>query len=159
MSVAHLHHLPLYAQYLLKNKLQDFVLFQMQVAEEIEIPIVQHFKTLSYEQRLELASGSIVQFLNGLAQNKAKQFIEDLLKQWRDNKLPGMFRENIVADDITLMSYLQKRSLTNFITEYTTELNDAFKIIKEIDLFLSDLEAAITTSYVAFLKEAKIMEF
>ena len=96
-SIEQLNYLPAYAQYILQQRLEDFSSYQMQIAEEVEIPIMRFFKEMSYEQRFEITKNSAAEFLTYLAQNKAKQQIEDSLKQWKENTLPNIQKEDVVA--------------------------------------------------------------
>ena len=152
-SIEQLNYLPAYAQYILQQRLEDFSSYQMQIAEEVEIPIMRFFKEMSYEQRFEITKNSAAEFLTYLAQNKAKQQIEDSLKQWKENTLPNIQKEDVVAEDITLLTYLRKKSLTHFITDYTSVMEDMLKIIEEIDLFLITSQTASTNTFINLLKE------
>ena len=152
-SIEHLSYLPSYAQYILQHRLDDYCQFLIKAAHEIEIPMMQYFKELNHEQQLQITKNSTKEFLTYLAQNKAKQQIESSLKQWKENLLPMMTREQIVAEDITLVTFLRKKSLTHFIADYTSHINDAIELIKETDLFLSFAETAATTTYINLLRD------
>lgn len=156
-SLEHLKHLPAYAQYLLQHRLHDFTSCQMQIAQEVEIPMMRFFRELSFEQRFDITQKSAADFLSYLSQNKAKQQIEDGLKQWKENRLPIVQREDIVAEDITFIAYLRKKAMTHFIADYTSEINDALEIIKEIDFFLAQSETASANTYIQLL-QSKIAE-
>jgi PAS domain S-box-containing protein len=152
-SIEHLKYLPAYAQYLLQHRLHDFASCQLQIAEEVEIPMMRFFKQMSYEQRLQITENSAAEFLTYLAQNRAKQEIEDSLRRWKDDLLPIVAKEDIAAGDINAITYVRKKSLTQFIPDYTSEINDAIEIINEIDLFTVESEIASTNIYMNLLKE------
>ena len=152
-SLENLSHLPSYAQYILQNRLDDFTLLQMQLAEEIDIPLKRFFKETPYDQQLQITKDGAKELLTYLSQNKAKQQIEASLERWKENMLPNISRDDIATEDITLITYLRKKSLTYFISDYTSDLNDAIEIIKEIDLFLVASETAATSTYINLLKE------
>jgi PAS domain S-box-containing protein len=156
-SIEHLKHLPRYAQYLLQHRLNEYVISQLKGAEDLNIPIMRFFREMTHEEKLEVTKNGATEFLTYLAQDKAKQQIEHSLKQWTDNMLPLLSREDIVAEDITLITYLRKRSLTSFIADYTSEINEALELIKEIDLFLAISETASTNTYIQLLQN-KISE-
>lgn len=156
-ALEHLIYLPAYAQYLLERRLDDLTSYQMQIAEEVNIPMMRFFKQMSYEQRFQITRDSAQKFLTCLAENKAIQQIEEGLKQWKENLLPNIEKEDIVAEDITSVTYIRKNSLTNLIADYTSEISQAIEIIKEIDLFLTRYETAATNTYINLLKE-KIVE-
>ena len=156
-SIEHLSYVPSYAQYILQHRLEDFCQYLIKSAEEIDIPMLRFFKGITPEQRFEIAKTSTTELLTYLEQNKAKLYIEHSLKQWKENLLPILSREQIVAEDITLTTFLRKKSLTHFIADYTSDINDAIELIKEIDLFLSTAETAATTYCINLLSD-KISE-
>ena len=151
-SIEHLSYLPSYAQYILQHRFEDYCQCLIKGANELEIPMMRFFKEMSHEQWQQLTKNSAKEFLTYLQQNKAKQQIEDSLKQWKENLLPGMSKEQIVAEDITLVTFLHKKTLTHFIADYTSDINDAIELIKEIDLFLSTAQTSATTTYVNLLR-------
>lgn len=153
LTISHLKYLPAYAQHLLRHRLDDFVLYQMENSEEMDIPIMHFFREMSFDQRFQITKTSADEFLTYLAQNKARQQIEDSLQRWKENLLPNVQKENIAAEDITLLTYLQKKSLLHFITEYTSDLESALEIIKEIDLFLVTSQTASTNTFINLLRE------
>ena len=156
-SLEHLTYLPSYAQYILQHRLDDFSQYQLMVAEEIEIPMLHFFNDIPHDQRLQITKTNAKEFLTYLAQNEARQQIEDSLKRWKENLLPVISKEDIAPEDITLIAFLRKKSLTHFIADYTSDINDAVEIIKEVDLFLGTAETAATSFYINLLKN-KILE-
>ena len=156
-SLEHLTYLPSYAQYILQHRLDDFSQYQLMVAEEIEIPMLHFFNDIPHDQRLQITKTNAKEFLTYLAQNEARQQIEDSLKRWKENLLPVISKEDIAPEDITLIAFLRKKYLTHFIADYTSDINDAVEIIKEVDLFLGTAETAATSFYINLLKN-KILE-
>jgi PAS domain S-box-containing protein len=153
LSIEHLTYLPGYAQYLLQHRLHDYSSYQLKMAEEVELPLLRFFEGMTYEQKLNVIKNTLSEFLNFLSQNKAKQQIEDSLKKWTENLMPIVAKEDIVAEDITLAAYIRKKSLTHFIVDYTSEINNVIELINEIDLFISASQTAFTNTYINFLKE------
>ena len=156
-SMEHLVYLPAFAQYLLQHRINDLVTFQIKMLMETNIPMLQFFKEVSEEQKFEIAKKGNVDLLNYLAQNKAQQFIDDALKRWKENMLPVISRENIVAEDITQFAYVRKKSMVHFIADYTSDLEKAIEIINEIDLFIAVYETSSTNTFIHLLNE-KISE-
>lgn len=156
-SIEYLLYLPAFAQYLLQHRLNDLVTFQIEMIMATNIPMLQFFKEISEEQKFEIAKKGNADLLNCLAQNKAQEFIDNALKRWKENALPVLTRENIVAEDITQFAYVRKKSMVHFIADYTSELNRAIEIINEIDLFIAFYETASTNTFIHLLNE-KISE-
>jgi PAS domain S-box-containing protein len=152
-TVDHLSYLPTYAHYLLEKRLEDYCAYQLGLAEEMDIPIMRFFEQMPFNQRMQMMRERCKEFLTYLANNNANEQIDRSLKQWQENQLPAISKENIVAEDITSVTYVRKKSLAQFITDYTTDINDAMELVREIDLFLSTSEAAYTKCYINLLAE------
>jgi PAS domain S-box-containing protein len=148
-----LSYLPFFAQYILQHRLNEFVGLQMQILEESDLPTMKYFGDISYEQKFEITRKSAVEMLTDLSQQRAKQHVEELLRKWENNVLPELGKDDIVAEDITLINYLRKTSLIHFITDYSTEPGQIIELIKEIDLFLLYSETIHTTAYINLLKQ------
>ncbi len=157
ISLERLSHLPSFAQYLLQHRLHDFVDIQWKFSEEVEIPLMQFLKKLPKEELEEIALNGAIEFLSYLAENKAKLQIEHAVRQWKDNELPILKKEEIVADDITMITYLRKKSFLHFIPDYCNTADQMLELIREIDLFLTCSETALTNTYINLLK-AKISD-
>ncbi|MBI2721057.1 MAG: hypothetical protein HYX39_02665, partial [Bacteroidetes bacterium] len=148
-----LSHLPAFADYLLTHKLDGLVEVQMQISREITLPLMRLFDNLSQEELYEITKQGLVELLTFLAQNKARQQINFSLEQWKANQLPLINKEDIVAEDITMITYLRKKSFLYFIPDYCSETEDIIELIKEIDLFLVESETAATNTYISLLKD------
>src|SRR4029079_13334970 len=66
-------------------------------------------------------------------------------------------KDEIEAEDITLATYLRKRTLLHFIPDFTTDIEKVMELVKEIDLLLAIAETELTNTYINILKE-KIQE-
>ena len=153
LSLERLSYLPTYAQYLLQNRLDDYCQYQISIADEIEIPLKRFFDRMKPEEMTQMITERAKEFLGFLANNKARQQIESSLKQWRENRIPVITSENIVAEDITSIAHLRKRCLTQFIADYTPHINDAMELVREIDFYLAAAVNAQTSLYINLLQE------
>jgi PAS domain S-box-containing protein len=152
-SLNHLYYLPQYAQYLLLHRLDDMARFQIDFSEGMSIPLLKFFEKLSREQLFELTKKALTKLLTNLSENNARLQIEESLQQWQEGLLPVISKNDIVAEDITLITYLRKRTFLQFITDYSPDVEQAINVVKEIDLFLSESETASTNFYINLLKE------
>lgn len=146
-------HLPAFAQYILQHRLNDFAALQLQLSEEAEIPLLKLMLKVPNEEKLELLKNSSVELLSNLSQNQAREQIELSVKRWKDNMLPFVQKEDVVAKDITLSVYVRKRCFLKFLPEYSTEPGQIIAIAGELDLFLFHVETAYTDTYFNLLKE------
>ncbi|MFL5739826.1 MAG: PAS domain-containing protein [Flavisolibacter sp.] len=153
LSLEQLHYLPSFAEYLRQHRLKDFVLAQLKHSREVEIPLMKFFQNFSEDQMLEMGMQSAKEFLGYLAENKAKQQIEDSVRQWKDNQLPQVNKNEIEAEDITMVTYIRKKSLVQFIPDYCSQIDQVIELVNEIDLFLTTSETILTNTYIDLLKE------
>jgi PAS domain S-box-containing protein len=152
-SLENLSYLPAFAGYILQHRLIDFVTLQLQISEEVEIPLMKFLEHMSHEQKFEMVKNSAAELLLNLSQNKAKQQIESGVKKWMDNLLPSIPKEDVAAEDIAMVMYLRKKTFLNFLPDYCNESDQIIQLINEIDLFLFHAEAAYTNVYINLLKE------
>ncbi|MBD0332118.1 MAG: PAS domain-containing protein, partial [Chitinophagaceae bacterium] len=152
-SLLHLTQLPAFAEYLLTHRLQDFVLEQLKLLRELDVPLLQAFKDYSEEQLIKFATETNTEYLSYLAKNKAREQIEESIKKWVTNQLPKIDKYGIVAEDITLITYMRKKLFLHFIPEYCRDAEQMIELIKELDLFLMESETASTNTYIQLLKD------
>jgi PAS domain S-box-containing protein len=152
-SLEDLHYLPAFAQYLLTHRLDELSRLQIQISREIHIPLLKRFEGLTEEKILEINTRGLKETLICLAQNKAKLQIETAVQKWKKNRLPLVQKDEIVAEDITLITYIRKKSFLFFLPDYSSETEEIIEIIKELDLFLMEGETIATNLYIELLKQ------
>lgn len=150
-------HLPGYASFLLKNELNDFVLSSILIAKEEEIPVMKFFEALPEEKVLEISLQSTTELLEHLANNKAQEYIELSLNRWVANQMPVIQSEDLVAEDITSISFLRRKMFRNFLAKYTLNFLDYANIMDEADRFISQQEEK-SFSMLFKMKQQKINE-
>lgn len=131
---------PGFAKFLLESYLEDFVKEQLFISREVKIPLLKYFETIPEEKLLKLSTESIAEFFECVAANNIKKYIADALEKWVSNQLPIVERDQVVAEDITLVSYIRKKTLGKFLPLYTNDINIILKIIDEIDQFFLKYE-------------------
>jgi signal transduction histidine kinase len=141
-------YLPAYAEYLLNNKLEDYVRHAVKNAIEMDIPILRFFKHLTEEQMLEMSMKSTADFFNVIINNNIKEYVRESVKRWAENQLPSISRDQVVAEDITMGTYLRKQGLMYFLPLYAPRTEDALEIVREIDRYHLETESA---SFHAFM--------
>lgn len=144
--------LPAFAEYLLTQKLTEYVNEQLRLSRELDLPLLQHLSSLSEEELYGMAKASIIEFLNYLAQNRAQEQINASIQNWQDNNLPMVDKDDIIAEDISLTNYIRKRSFLHFLPAYSQDTGHMISLIQEIDLFLLQSERALTRTYISLLK-------
>ncbi len=142
--------LPLFADHLLKNKLREFTEKQLDMMFEVDFPILKYYDLSIYSksQLIDLSIPAYTDFLNAAINNKLQEFIGDAEKKWITNQLPNITHDQLVINDVTLAIYARKKAFLLFIPEYTSDVNTAVELIKEIDDYTLE---AISVSFETYL--------
>jgi PAS domain S-box-containing protein len=145
--------LPGYALFLKDNYLEELVVEQLRIAKAINVPLLRYLEGVPDTELVRMSMVSTAIFLDFLIENKAEEHITASIRQWTENQLPQISREQIVAEDITLVSFMRKKSLIKFLPFFTNDITEILGIIDEIDLFIAKSETANTNTYINLLKE------
>ncbi|MGI8636741.1 MAG: PAS domain-containing sensor histidine kinase, partial [Segetibacter sp.] len=129
-----------YANFVVKNKLEDFVSVYLINIYSFQIPLLQFFSHLSHQQLLASARNTITNLLRGIESGSAIEDVEKDLIRWKDNSLPSIPRESVSLKDITLIYSAQKISFQSFIPYYTSDVSVASRVIYEIELFYKQVQ-------------------
>ncbi len=150
--------LPLFADHLLKNKLREFTEKQLDLMFEVDFPILKYYDLNSYsrDQMIDLSIPAYSDFLNAAVNNKLHEFIGDAVKKWIANQLPNITRDQLVLNDITLATYVRKKTFLSFIPGYTADVNTAIELIKEIDDYTLEAMAVSFETYLNINNEKLI---
>ncbi len=131
----HFHFLPAYALFLLENKLMDLSEFQVELFSEFKPPVLHYFNKFKREELLYIGRQGLEKMLGSISQNKTAAYVENSLKEWLNNQLPQISRNQIEAEDITLISLIRRRLFGKYISSFTNDLDTAIRILNEIDDF------------------------
>jgi PAS domain S-box-containing protein len=152
LSLQNLQYLPAYAGYLLKNHLREYAEQLLHLSRDLNLPLLKALHGMSNEQMILLSMETSKEFLTYLAHNKAEEQIEASLIRWIKNQLPVIDQKDVGAEDITLLTYIRKKTFLYFITRYSKTANDIVSLVEEIDLFLTRSETESTNTYIDLLR-------
>ncbi|MES2762620.1 MAG: PAS domain S-box protein [Bacteroidota bacterium] len=152
-------YLPKYATYLLNHKIREFTKEQLDTMFKVDFPILKYYDLSIYteQQLIDLSIPAYSDFLNAAIENKLNDFITDSLKKWVADQLPNITRDQLVIDDISLATYVRKKALVTFISGYTSDINLAMELVKEIDDYGLEAESRSFRTYINIHNE-KIKE-
>jgi len=153
ITLNNLSYLPGFAQYILSEKLNEYVQKQLDYSYELEIPLLKFFLKMPEEQRFEIGKKTSTEFLTYLAHNKADEQISSSMQQWKTDQLPMIDRESVVAEDITLINYVRKKAMFDLVAGYTTNVYDIVELAKEIDYFSTESIKVATNNFISLYKE------
>ena len=148
----HFQFLPAYALFLLENKVADLSEYQVELFSEFKPPVLHYFNKFKREELLYIGRQGIEKMLGAISQNKAVSYIENSLRDWLNNQLPQISRNQIVADDITLISLIRRRLFAKYISFFTKDMDSAILILNEIDDFTT-ISETISLKYFLSLQQ------
>jgi len=150
-SIEKLNYLSHFSEYILHNKLEEFAEVQLRLSKELNIPLLSFFKDLPEEELVRISHEGCKELLSALSNNNGKQYIETNIQKWKDNQYPFFKKEDIKAEDITLISYVRKKVFLYFLPDFYNDVEQVIDAVQEIDLFLSTYETASFNTYFLLL--------
>ncbi len=156
--------LPLFARFIKDNFLNEFVVEQLRLSRELKLPLLNYFKSMKEEELIAASTVSALDFLICLEENKASERIVKAQLRWVENKIGFVKSDEITAEDITLVSYIQKQAFVKLLMKYTVVSEKIIALIRELDLYYLEVEKASTNTYINILKnrlgarEAQLLE-
>ncbi len=127
--------LPGYAQFLLENRVHELAVMQIDLFREFKPPLFRYFENRTDEELISLGRDGMHKLLSALSGQKTVEYIENSLRDWLNNQLPQISRNQIEAEDITMISLIRRRIFRKFIVEYTADFQTALQVLNEIDDF------------------------
>jgi PAS domain S-box-containing protein len=152
-SLDQLQQLPAFARYLRDTCLDDFVAAQLKYAQLLQLPLLQVLQQLPEEKRTALYRQSVQEVLHYLAENKPAELIEINLQRWKQNMLPEIQKETITHSDITLLNYVRKQALLQFVPAFCTATEQWMQLVQEIDFYSMKAEGASFSTYLQILSK------
>jgi PAS domain S-box-containing protein len=144
--------LPGFARFIKDNFLNEFVIEQLRLSQELKLPMLSFFKSMTSEELIAASKVSSVDFLTCLEENKASERIVKAQLRWVENKLIFLRSDEVTAEDITLVSYIQKQSFLKLLIAYTADPQKILTLVKELDQYYLEVEKASTNTYINILK-------
>jgi PAS domain S-box-containing protein len=145
-TIPRLDLLPDYAQYLLKNKLDELTERQYEWTKEMQPSFYRYLASRPEKELLETGKQSLVHFLEALANNKPEEFIEETTRAWLTNQIPILSRNQIGPGDISQMSYVRRRLFMEYLPDYSPDSGICMAVMQELDAFLVELESGMLDS-------------
>ena len=146
-------HLPGFASFILEHALEDFVSALIRYSVEEKVPLLSFFKHLSETQLVEMSMEPTKEFLTALLESNTAEYIRKSVANYIQNQLPLIEREQILTQDITIGSFVRRKTFRQFVTRYTQDTEHAFQIMEELDRFISASEVASFSAYMEIQQE------
>ena len=146
-------HLAAYAGFLLKNKLEELVRKNIHVNKDADFHLMKFYDFMTEEKMIEVGTERETSFLTAAIEGKLDEQIAIGLQRWKADLIPLISRTEILAEDITLLSYLRKKVLLSFLHAYTNDVNLTLAVVQDIDEYIKSREAASFKTYTEIQKE------
>jgi signal transduction histidine kinase len=145
--------LPVYAKFLLENRLGALVDESLRMTRGVDFPLLKHFSFMSAEQMREASLKSTADFLRSVIDNKLYEYTQQSIDRWVNNLLPIITRDQILAEDITLGNYIRKVAYSRFIPDFTADVREAMAITEELDRFVQYSEFVSIQTFLKIQQE------
>jgi signal transduction histidine kinase len=147
------HFLPAFAQHVIDHSLEQYVLLSIKYSREEDIPLLKLLAHFSEDQLLQLGKQSGLEFLTFLAENRAVDYIEKSVNEFSKNQIPFFEREQVVAEDITSISFVRRKTFRELLKSYTSDFDFFGKIMEEVDRFIAESESKSFNAYLQVQQE------
>jgi signal transduction histidine kinase len=142
-------HLPAFADFLLKDHLRAVTAKQIDLLFEVDLPVLKRYDRSIYtrDQLIDRSIPTYTEFLRAAAANRLDPFIDQVISTWENNQLPEILRDELVTEDLTLTIHVCKKSLLFFIREYTSDVDAALELVREMDDYSMEANARAFYAY------------
>lgn len=146
-------YLPAFAKFLLHNHLDEFAREQLELLYKFNVPLMRIFSHLNGEQLFAISKKSCEELLTILAQNKAKEYLEELLRKWAADQHELVGKSDVAAEDITLINHIRQKGLKKWITKFTSATEEIAALYDEITDYTFANNTSGTNTYIKILTE------
>ncbi|MDF3077865.1 MAG: hypothetical protein K0S09_1754 [Sphingobacteriaceae bacterium] len=146
-------YLPAYAEYLLKNKLEEFVLVNIRFCREVDLPMLKPLAKFSEQELVAISLESTTQMLQALADGQIADLIEINVNKWTDNKLEVIDKSEIAAEDLTLAYFIKRKTFSYFLYGYTSSAPIQQLVINDVDEYTTFEELISLKAYLEIHKD------
>ncbi len=152
-EVFKLKYLPEFADYLLKNKLKDFVTVGIRFSREADLPVLKPLSRFSEDELVALSMDSNKEILEAISENSVASLIERNATRWIENNLGVIDKDELSAEDLTLGFYLRRKIFAYFLDGYTKNVVLQKFIIAELDTYTTHEEMISYNIYMKMQQE------
>lgn len=157
-EVFKLKYLPEFADYILNNKLVEFVTVGIRFSREADLPLLKPLSKFSEDELVAISVESNREILEAISKNEVAALIEANAKKWIENNLGIIDRNELVAEDLTLGFYLRRKIFAYFLDGYTKNVVLQKFIIAELDTYTTQEELISLKIYIKMQQDSMQMK-
>jgi PAS domain S-box-containing protein len=146
IALEDLLHLPLYAQFLADQKLDELVKLHLRFIKTSD-DLVHFYSGFDASQFEDFTRKEFTEVFHFLGRNDAKGALAKLLRTWETDYFPFHQDKEQRSGEMSGVTYLHKRTLSHFLPEYCHSTTDMLELVEEIDLFLLSFETKLSALY------------
>ncbi len=148
--------LPGYAGWILREKLQDYVLASLRFSREEELPLLNRLSRFSEEELIAISVQSATEILSALENGTIHDHIRENVRKWISNTLEVIDRDEVVAEDLTMVGFIRRKAMSCFLPDYTDDHELKREILREIDVYTTQEELVSYNAYLRMQHEKMI---
>ncbi len=148
-----LTHLPGYAEWLLSNKLMELGAELLRLSRLENLPLLRFFSSFSDKDFENLSRVTNTELLTSFINNDVNEYITLSTENFISNQLPAIERDEVLVEDITLISLVRRTAFRSFLRGYTEDPYLFNEIMTELDRFLAASESASFNAYLSIQQE------
>lgn len=144
--------LPGFARFLLDNHLDELVREMLRLSKEMKVPILKYFNKPD-EELLALALPAYAELLQAFIDGTTDEVIKRTVALWKSNQLPIIEKDQIVAEDISIVARLRRKMFHHFIPKYTNDTSKVLAVVDEIEDYLLRYTTELFKTYTNILQD------
>ncbi len=142
-------YLPDYARFIRDEKLEEYVHHSIRFSREEDLPLLKPLSRFSEDELVALSLESSRELLTNLINGTIAEHIRNNVSNWLQNKLEVIDKDDVAAEDLTLVFFIRRKALGCFISDYTDDRDLKKHLLAEIDSYTTQEEVV---SYNAYLR-------
>jgi PAS domain S-box-containing protein len=142
-----------YASFCLLKNFEELCSAYGNSVKELKIPYVGLLSHLSEKELNIFFQERLRVFLENVINDNGLIEAQTIVKNWREGKLPGINKYNILPSDILLAFSARKNALLCHLPKYTKDICLGLEIAAELNTFNLILEEIIFKAYIEIQKE------
>jgi PAS domain S-box-containing protein len=129
-----------FSSFLKRYHLDAMSVENLDLAFEMEIPLIQLYAHLPRQQLIDGSRQSYELFLSTIEDGTAVDRAKENIALWEEDRIPGFAQSNLGPSDLILLYALQKKVLLKFLPEYTRNIVEVVNIIHELDAYYMEVQ-------------------
>ncbi|HTA83955.1 MAG TPA: PAS domain S-box protein [Bacteroidia bacterium] len=128
-----------YTKYLRENHLNELALYNLEVVKGMDIPLIKlmqekgFIKNLDDESTVKMTMDSLNRSLQAIEKGTAYADFKISLKQWEEDKVPGIKKQDITPTDLILTLAAQRKTYQHFLYDFAPDSREAIAILAELE--------------------------